>query len=248
MSLQGKVAIVTGASRGIGAATARLLAARGAKVIVNYVRNAEAAAGVVGEIKALGGEALAVQANVLLPDEIQRLVETTRSAFGRIDILVNNAGASFSQKPFAAMSWDEFATDVQDELKIAFLLTKAVLPVMMEQHYGRLIYVASGSARTPVPGMLSHGTAKAALVTFAQYIAQEAGANGITANIVSPGLTETDATASVPAQAREAISRMTPLRRLASPADIAGAIAFFASDDSGFMTGIYAPVDGGRTM
>jgi 3-oxoacyl-[acyl-carrier protein] reductase len=86
------------------------------------------------------------------------------------------------------MSWDEFATDVQDELKIAFLLTKAVLPVMMEQHYGRLIYVASGSARTPVPGMLSHGTAKAALATFAQYIAQEAGADGITANIVSPGL------------------------------------------------------------
>jgi len=247
-SLQGKVAIVTGGGRGIGAATAKLLAARGAKVVVNYFSNSASAEGVVSAIQAAGGEAIALQADVRDAAQVGKLVEGTKSAFGRIDILVSNANMNFAMKPFTAMSWDEFSQKLNDEMKAAFETTKAVVPTMIEQKYGRIIYISSGLGKNPSPNFIAHGTSKGALDSFSRYIAQELGPQGITANVVAPGLTETDATAHQPAEGKKFMASLTPLKRIAEPEDIASAVAFFASDDSKFMTGTYAPVNGGMEM
>jgi 3-oxoacyl-[acyl-carrier protein] reductase len=248
MNMQGKVALITGGSRGIGRATARLLGARGASVVLNYATNAQAAAAVESEITGSGGKALAVQADVRSPDDVQRLVARTLAAFGRIDVLVNNAGGGgFEQAPFLATSWEGFAADVMNELKASYLVTHAVLPTMVEQRYGRIVFVGSGTDRRFVPGMISHGTGKAALVAFAHYVAHEEARHGVTVNVVSPGFTETEASAHQPAALKEHILRSTPLGRLGQAEDIARVIAFYASDESGFITAGYTPVDGGQS-
>jgi 3-oxoacyl-[acyl-carrier protein] reductase len=246
MNMQGKVVIITGASRGIGRATARLLGSRGASVVVNYAANAQAAAAVEDEIKSAGGKALAVQADVLAPDDVQRLVARAIEVFGRVDALVNNAGARFKQGPFVETSWESFAADVANELKASYLVTQAVLPFMIEQRYGRIVFLGSGTERQAVPGMLSHGTAKAALATFAHYLAHEQARHGITVNTVVPGFTETEATAEQPTALKEYLIRTTPLGRVAQPEDIARVVAFYASDESAFITAGHTPVDGGR--
>lgn len=249
MSLEGKVALVAGGGRGIGAATAKLLAARGASVVVNYLQNADTASQVVAQIHANGGQALAVQANIREKPQVEALVRAVRDAYGRIDLLVNSSSPSGVFKPFEQMTWDEFALGVNNELRAAFLLTKAVLPTMRQQHYGRIVYISSGLAKTPsVEGAISIATAKAGLVAFAKYIAKEYGPSGVTANVVSPSMVETELSAMIPAEHRQRLAAMTPLGRIAQPEDIASVIAFFASDDSGFMTGVYAPVNGGLTM
>ena len=251
MALQGKIAVVTGGSRGIGAATARLLAARGASVIVNYIQNASAAENVVAEIHAAGGKAQAVQADVLDAQQVARLIKATLELYGRIDILVNNAACmlpSLRFHPLLQMKWEEFLPPVTAELKAAFELTKAVAPVMVEQRYGRLIFIASVRARLPFPGGIALGTAKAGLVAFTKYVAQELGPYGITANAVAPGMTATDATTNLPVEHKQQVLAMTPLGHIAQPEEIAGVIAFFADDDSGFMTGTCAPVNGGMVM
>ncbi|HEY3366243.1 MAG TPA: SDR family oxidoreductase [Symbiobacteriaceae bacterium] len=249
MGLEGKVAVVTGGSRGIGAATVRLLAGRGATVVVNYVRSAETAGQLVSEIEAAGGRAKAVQADISKTDDIRRLIATTMETYGRIDILISNAATmDFAIKPFLQMTWDEFAQKLNDEMRAAFELTQAVLPIMQQQHYGRIVYVSAELSKHPHPGFIALGAAKAALNTFCKYVAQECGQFGVTANIVSPGLVETDANAHQPAEQKARVAAMTPLRRLGQPDDVAGAIAFFASDDSKFLTGTYAPVNGGSAM
>ncbi len=249
MTFQGKVALVAGGGRGIGAATATLLAARGASVVVNYLQNAATASQVVAQIHANGGQALAVQANIREKPQVEALVQAARDTYGRIDILVNSSNPSGVFKPFEQITWEEFALGVTNELRAAFLLTKAVLPTMRASHYGRIIYIASGLAKAPsVEGAISIATAKAGLVAFAKYIAKEYGPSGITANVVSPSMVETELSAMIPASHRQRLAAMTPLGRIAQPEDIARVIAFFASDDSGFMTGVYAPVNGGLTM
>jgi 3-oxoacyl-[acyl-carrier protein] reductase len=249
MTLQGKVALVAGGGRGIGAATAKLLAARGASVVVNYLKNAATASQVIAQIQANSGQAIAVQANIRDQQQAEALVQAACDTYGRIDILVNSSNPSGVFKPFAQMNWDEFILGVTNELRGAFMLTKAVLPTMQQQHYGRIIYIASGLAKAPsLDGAISIGTAKAGLVAFAKYIAKEYGPSGITANVVSPSMVETELSAMIPAEHRQRLAAMTPLGRIAQPQDIAGVIAFFASDDSGFMTGVYAPVNGGLTM
>lgn len=249
MSLQGKVALVAGGGRGIGAATAQLLAGRGANVVVNYLKNADSAEQVVAKIQSNGGKAIAVQTDVREQPQTEALVRAALDAYGRIDILVNSTAPSGVFKPFAHITWDEFALAVNRELQGAFVLTKAVLPTMQQQQYGRLVYLASGWAKVPtMESAISIGTAKAGLVAFVRYIAKEFGPSGITANIVSPGLVETELSSALPPERKRAIAAMTPLGRIAQPEDIARAIAFFASDDSAFMTGTYAPVAGGLVM
>ncbi len=250
MTFENKVALVTGGGRGIGAATAKLLAARGARVAVNYLRSTEAAQGIVTEIKAASGEAYAIQADVRDERQVARLVASVIDTYGRLDILVSNAAMRSRFAPFEQMVWEEFAQRVNDELKAAFHLTQAVLPVLTRQQYGRLVYVGSEHANGPaLPGSIAHGTAKAALVTFVKYLAYELGPRGITANVVSPGGVETERSAAiVPAAFAQPMAPATPLGRRARPEDIASVIAFFADDDSGFMTGTCAPVTGGMGL
>jgi 3-oxoacyl-[acyl-carrier protein] reductase len=191
---------------------------------------------------------IVVQADIRDPQQAEALVHEARDTYGRLDILVNSTPPSGVFKPFEQMTWDEFALGVTNELRAAFMLTKAVLPTM-QQHYGRIIYIASGLAKVPsLDSAISIGTAKAGLVAFAKYIAKEYGPAGVTANVVSPSMVETELSAMIPTEHRQRLAAMTSLGRIAQPEDIARVIAFFASDDSGFMTGIYAPVNGGLTM
>jgi 3-oxoacyl-[acyl-carrier protein] reductase len=251
LSLAGRTALVTGGSRGVGAATSKLLAARGANVIVNYFKNKDAADKVVEEInkeaRGTEGYAIAIQADVRKQTQVEYMVEEAIRRYGRIDILVNNAMVGrYFLKPFLETTWDDFTEKFNDEIKAAYEVIRAVIPDMVNQNYGRIIYVATGSAKYPnPPGAIAFGTAKAGLVAFAKYIAQEFGRKGITANIVSPGLIETDQNAHFPAEIKEQYASLTTIGRTGNPEDVANVIAFFASDESEYMTGTYAPVDGG---
>jgi len=249
MTLNGKVAIVTGGARGIGAATSKLLALSGAKVVVNYVKNEAAASTIVADIRTNGGEAVAFQADVREEQAVDSLLQFAKATFGdHVDILVNNANIPFHFAPFAEASWSDFSQKVSGELKSAFLMTKVVLPSMIAQRSGRIIYISAVPGKHPMDGLIAHGTAKGAIDAFARYIAHEFGPLGITSNVIAPGVTETDATAFLPDQFKQTVSSFTPLRRIGQPDDVARVIAFLASDDSRFVTGTYTPVDGGFSM
>src|SRR3954452_6342854 len=183
----GRVALVTGASSGIGAATAHLLAARGMRVVVNYLRSKPAAEEVVADIEAAGGQAMAVQADVREAAAIESMVEQVQAAWGGIDVLVHNALVPFVIKSFQDMTWEELGGKLDAEMHAAFAVTKAVLPAMTEQCWGRIIYIGTGLSRRPREHMIALGTSKAALEQFARYLAQELGPQGITVNIVAPG-------------------------------------------------------------
>ncbi|MCF8567300.1 SDR family oxidoreductase [Alicyclobacillus tolerans] len=246
--MEGKVVLVTGGGRGIGAATSKLLASRGAKVVVNFAQNGDAANHVVKDITGSGGQAIALQADVRNDVQVSNMVSSILDIWGTVDALVNNANMSFAMKPIAEMTWDEFAQKLNDEMKAAFLMTKAVTPIMAAKHYGRIVYVASGLARRPTRRMSAHGSAKAALVQFARYVAEEYGSQGITANIISPGLVMTEATRFQPEENLKRIASLTPLGHVATPEDVAQAIAMYCSDGCQFVTGTYVPVNGGMSM
>jgi 3-oxoacyl-[acyl-carrier protein] reductase len=245
VKLNGKVAIVTGGSRGIGAASARLLATLGAQVVVNYHRNGERAEQLVGLIREAGGEAQTMRADVHDPTDVEHLVSSTLDAYGHLDILVHNAPGLWVESSFVDLEWPDLIRAVESELKATFHLTKSVLPAMKSRGAGRLIYMASDLAKYPVPGALASGTAKAALVGLVRYIANELGQDGITANAVAPGFVETESNEGTPPEVKQQLITLTPLRRLARPEDVAGVVAFLASDDAAFITGEYLPVSGG---
>ncbi|MFC7385433.1 SDR family NAD(P)-dependent oxidoreductase [Sphaerisporangium rhizosphaerae] len=245
----GRVALVTGASSGIGAATAHLLAARGMRVVVNYLRSVTAAGEVVAGIEAAGGEAMAVRADVRETAAVESMIVRVQEAWGGIDVLVHNALTPYAIKPFQDMTWDELGGKLDDEMRAAFVVTKAVLPAMIEQSWGRIVYLGTGLSRRPREGMIALGTAKAALAQFARYLAQELGPRGITVNVVEPGPVEDTRMASVMGeeQKRRQVAA-TPLGRLAHPADVAQAVAFYAGEENAFMTGTTAAVNGGMSM
>jgi 3-oxoacyl-[acyl-carrier protein] reductase len=240
-------AIVTGASKGLGAATAKALAARGHDVVVNYNSDAAGAEAVCKTItEQHGTRALAVQADVTDAASVDGMIEQALSAFRRIDILVNNANIRHYQKAFVDLSLEEFEHKVHGEMRAAFLLTQAVLPTMTRQGWGRLVYISTEHADGPIsPGMISSGTAKAALNTFMKYIAHEVGKRNITANTVQCGMMNTPATAHVPGPIRERIIGQTPLSFIAEPEDVADAVCFFAGDDSRYVTGATLQANGG---
>lgn len=248
MSLQGKVAIVTGGSRGIGAASAQALAARGAKIVVSYLNQSERAEQLLGQIRAIGGDGIAVQADARNTAQTQRLVDAAVKQYGRVDIVVSNAPVGWVGKPFRTLAWEEYCQVVEAELKAAFDLTQAVLPMMTAQHSGRLIYIASGLYKQPIVGRVASGTAKGALVTLVRYLAQELGPDGITANAVAPGLVETEIDQDMPEQERQMVAARTPLRRVGQPDDVAGVVAFLAGDEGKFVTGACIHVSGGMMM
>ncbi|OMI41106.1 SDR family oxidoreductase [Streptomyces sparsogenes] len=239
-------ALVTGGSRGIGAATSRELAARGYRVAVNYFSNREAADQVVKQIEADGGEAFAVQADVHDPRQAAELLERS-TVDGRLDVLVCNAGARFTPTPLPRLSWEDFHAKVTNELASVYTLTQQALAVMGAQGGGRIVYVSSAVADgPPTAGMAAHGTAKAALNTFARFVAHEAGSLGINVNVVAPGFVRTEASAGQPQEFQQRLAEHTPLGRVAEPEDVARAIAMLAGEDAGFVTGAVVTVDGGH--
>jgi 3-oxoacyl-[acyl-carrier protein] reductase len=248
MLLQGRTILVTGAGRGIGAATALHLAELGAAVAVNYARNAGAANDVVAAIGAAGGKAVAIQADVRDRQQVAALFEAAEAALGPIDTLVLNANMSFPYTSFTEMPWDGFLQKLEGELASAFHPCKAAVPGMIRRRKGCIIAISSGLSRQPGPGFSAHTTAKSGLDGFMKALALELGPHGIRVNVVAPGLTETDATAQFPPAAKTEAGNRLPLRRIGQPGDVAGIIAMVASDEAGYLTGQYLSAGGGGLM
>lgn len=246
--LQNKVAIVTGSSRGIGAETAVLLAKAGADVVINYHSSEKEALKVLAKVEATGQRGKIIQADVRSTEGVKTLVDETIREFGKIDILINNANIDFAFKPFTEMSWEEFSYKLNNEMGSAFHLCQEVVPHMEKQGGGKIVLISSGLSRTPSQGFIAHGTAKAAIATFAKYLAQELGPKNIVTNVISPGLVLTDATKDQPSEMHEMLRNLTPLQRLAKPEEVAGAILSLVADWNSHINGAYIPVNGGIDM
>jgi 3-oxoacyl-[acyl-carrier protein] reductase len=244
--LAGRVALVTGASRGIGRACAIKLAALGAAVVVNFNTSATAAQGVVEEIQAGGGDARAVQGDVSRLAAAQGVVKASIDAYRRLDILVNNAGTT-RDGLLAAMSEEDFDGVIQQNLKSVFNCSKAVLRQMMKQRYGRIVNVASIAGVVGNPGQTNYSAAKAGIIRFTKAMAKEYGARNIAVNAVAPGYVPTALTSGVPPDIAAGIVRLTALRRMGTAAEVAAVIAFLASDEASYVTGQVVAVDGGLT-
>ncbi len=247
VDLHGRVAIVTGGSRGIGRATAIQLAACGAKVAVNYNRHVEAAQAVLAHIQGLGGEAIAVQGDVADMKAVQSLVETVLSSFGRVDILVNNAGIT-RDTLLMRMSEEDWDVVLNTNLKGAFNCIKSVTKTMVKQRYGRIINVTSVSGVAGNAGQANYSAAKAGMIGLTKAAAKELASRNITVNAVAPGFIETDITADLSEELKKSILAMTPVGRWGKPEDVAYAVTFLASQEAGFITGHVLAVDGGLVM
>jgi 3-oxoacyl-[acyl-carrier protein] reductase len=245
--LQDKIAIVTGASRGIGAAIAVELASQGATAVVNHRDSAAQAETVVAQIVAAGGRALAIQADVSLFADAQRLVKETVERFGRVDILVNNAGTT---RDTLLMMMSEEAWDVviQTNLKSAFNCSKAALRPMIKQRGGRIINISSVVGLAGQAGQTNYSASKAGMIGFTKALAREVGGRNITANAIAPGFVPTVLTEALTEEQKQAAIAMTPLGRFAKPEEIAYAVAFMASERAAFITGQILSVDGGLVM
>jgi 3-oxoacyl-[acyl-carrier protein] reductase len=247
--MQGRVVLVTGASRGIGAATARLFGAHGASVGVNYSRSPDAAQDVVRTIEQTGGHAIALQANVGDAEQVEAMVATAERDLGPIDTLVMNATAvqQFTRAAFCQFPWDQFQAMVLGELAGVYFPARALASRMMERKQGTMIAVSSLIARCPVEGFAAHATGKAGVEALAKVLAMELGSHGIRVNVVAPGFVETDATRWTE-DAKQERRETVPLRQVAQPEDVAGAIFLAASSHAQFLTGQYLSVSGGLYM
>ncbi|WP_036832310.1 3-oxoacyl-[acyl-carrier-protein] reductase [Pontibacillus litoralis] len=245
--LEGKVALVTGASRGIGRAIALELAKNGAKVAVNYAGSEQKAQAVVEEIIAAGSEAIKIQANVSIEEEVKGMIKQVTEHFGRIDILVNNAGIT-RDNLLMRMKEDEFDQVIDTNLKGVFLTTKAATRPMMKQKGGKIINIASIVGVSGNPGQANYVAAKAGVIGLTKTSAKELSSRNILVNAVAPGFIETDMTDQLSDEQRENMLSMIPLSRLGKGEDIARVVRFLASDDANYMTGQTIHVDGGMVM
>lgn len=247
--MSNRVAVITGASRGIGAATALVLAQQGFRVVVNYRSSAEEADEVVRAAAAAGGEAVALRADVTAPDDVAAMFEDTNRRWGRVDVLVHNALIPYAVTSFADLSWEQLGDKLERELHAAFLVTKAVVPGMISRSYGRLVFLTTVLSRQPRDGMITLGTAKAAMDQFVRYVALEVAPHGITANLVSPAtVATTTPDALLDAGEVRRLGATNPMGRLVRPEEVAKTVAFLASEDSGFTTGHCLEVNGGIAM
>ncbi len=248
LKLNDQVALITGASRGIGAASAKALAHHGATVVINYIKSKDKAEELLDDIKKAGGNGMVFQADVRDQGAVNDMVESTLKEFGKIDVLVNNANINFPIRPFIELTWDQIEAKMLGEMKALYNCSQAVLKDMLNRKSGKLIFVSSSLSRFPGFGFSAHAAAKSAMDSMAKVMAMELGPSGITVNVVGPGLTLTDATAGQPKEVHERVVAITPLRRLGMPDDIAGVVLFLASSLSNYLNGEYIPVTGGSFM
>ena len=247
LDFSGKAALITGASRGIGRATALCLAGAGADVAINFKSSVEEARRVALEIEALGRRCIIAQGDVSVPADVDRVVQMTVDSFGKIDILVNNAG--FHRDTLLVRmnveDWDEV---MDTNLRGAFLCTKAVLRFMLKQRGGRIVNIGSLSGLAGNAGQANYAAAKAGLIGFTKSVAREMGPRGITANLVAAGLVSTKLTSTVSQEIVDKALSLVSVGRLGTPEDIANAAVFLASDHASYITGQVLVVDGGLSF
>jgi 3-oxoacyl-[acyl-carrier protein] reductase len=243
--LQDRVALVTGASRGIGRAIAVSLAAEGAKVAVNYASSSTAAEEVVSQIKDQGGEAIALGADVSQAEAVDTLVKSVMEQWGQIDVLVNNAGIT-RDGLLLRMKPEDWQAVINLNLTGVFLCTRAVSKIMLKQRRGRIINIASVSGQMGNPGQANYSAAKAGVIGFTKTVAKEIASRGVTANAVAPGFIATDMTKDL---AADEILKLIPLGRYGQPEEVAGMVRFLAADPAAaYITGQVFNVDGGMVM
>jgi 3-oxoacyl-[acyl-carrier protein] reductase len=254
MKFKDRIVLVTGASRGIGAAIAKKFAAEGAFVVVNYLKNQLLADLVVKEIQSTGGQAAALQADVRDENQVKEMLSQIIDSFGGIDVVVNNALSHYTFNPKTRktaweIEWEDYDQQLAGNVRGAFNVCKAAMPYMKEQMSGRIINMVSNLIDFPVIPYHDYSTAKMALLGYTRNLSKELGSFGITVNAVAPGLTyPTDSSSETKEDVRESIIQLTPMHRLAVPEDIAGAVLFFASEWATFITGQCLNVDGGLVM
>ncbi|MBQ5636855.1 MAG: 3-oxoacyl-[Selenomonadales bacterium] len=247
MQLEGKVALVTGASRGIGRAVAIRLAKSGAKIAVNYAGNQAAAEEVKQIIEENGGEAILVQADISNAESVDAMVAAVMEAFGRIDILVNNAGIT-RDTLLMRMKEADWNAVIQTNLTGVFYVTKAVSKIMMKQRYGKIVNMSSVVGLMGNAGQANYAAAKAGVIGFTKSMAKELAARNITVNAIAPGFIATDMTAVLSDKVKEDLATKIPMGRLGEADDIASAVLFLVSDSASYITGQTLNVDGGMVM
>lgn len=247
MSLQGKTAIVTGGGRGIGRAICLEFAAQGANVVINYAGNSEAAERTAADCEALGAKAAIIKADVSKAEDVDAIIALAVEEFGKVDILVNNAGVT-KDKLIMAMSEEDFDKVVDTNLKGAFLCMKAASKLMMKQRSGRIINMSSVVGVRGNAGQVNYAASKAGIIGMTKSLAKELAGRNVTVNAIAPGFIDTDMTAVLSDKVKEAILGDIPMKKLGKPEDIAKTAAFFAQDESGYITGQVICVDGGMAM
>ena len=240
-SLRGKVALVTGASRGIGRAIARTLALAGAKVIINYNRSREKAEELLKEIESFGGEASLVQGDVSQPQDVQRIREEVKD---KVTILVNNAGIT-RDKLLRSMSLEDWDAVINTNLRSAFLVTKAFLPDMLSSRWGRIINISSVVGLMGSAGQTNYAASKAGIIGFTKSLAKEYARFGITANVVAPGYIETDMTNTLPEKVKKSLLGIIPMGRAGKPEEVSYLVLFLASPASSYINGEVIGINGG---
>ena len=254
MKFQGKVVLVTGASRGIGAAIARAFAKEGAFVIVNYLQNEAKAEQVASECKELGGDGWAIQGDVTSESAVNQMIEQVMLETGKIDVVVNNAFKPFKFDPEQRklaweLKWEDYQAQIDGSVRSTHYMCQAVIPIMKKQSQGSIVNMISNLVERPIVPYHEYNTAKTALMGYSRNLAVELGSFGIRVNCVAPGLVyPTDASRTTKEELKEMIIAQTPLKRIATPEDISGPVMFLASDWSHFMTGQTLYVDGGFVM
>jgi 3-oxoacyl-[acyl-carrier protein] reductase len=245
--IEGRVALVTGASRGLGRAIAIRLGASGHRVVVNFSTSFDAADGVVSEIHESGGEAIAIGADVSDGAQVADMFDQIKEVLGPVVVLVNNAGIT-RDNLLLRMGEDEFDSVIATNLRSVYLCTKAAMRTMLRAKWGRVVSIASVAGLVGNPGQANYAASKAGIVGFSKSVAKEVGSRGITVNVVAPGFIETDMTVALGDEMKEVVAGSITLGRFGHPDDIAGTVGFLASDDASYITGQVISVDGGIAL
>ncbi|HUF53988.1 MAG TPA: 3-oxoacyl-[acyl-carrier-protein] reductase [Dehalococcoidia bacterium] len=242
--LTGRVAVVTGGSRGIGRSICRDLASRGAAVAINYHQSSQQADELAQEITAAGGKAITVQADVRKPEDCERLIAEAVAAWDKLDILVNNAGYN-RDTLILRMSLEDWDEVMELNLRAVFLCTKAALRPLMKNRWGRVINIGSVSGLAGNAGQANYAAAKSGLVGFTRAVAREMGSRNITANLIMPGLVITELTKDIRREIVEGVKQRLLIDRMGKPEDVSSCVVYLASDEAGYITGQVLAVDGG---